>query len=109
MDVTSITAASASAAGAAASQEPRTGTGAAELGNADTFLKLLVAQMKNQDPMKPQDGTQFLAQLAQFSQLEQLIGIRQELATLSTDAASGATAQQTTTNPPAASGTGQTT
>jgi flagellar basal-body rod modification protein FlgD len=43
------------------------------------FLNLLVAQMKNQDPSNPQDGSQFVAQLAQFSELEQVIGIRQDL------------------------------
>ncbi len=34
------------------------------------FLKMLVAQLKNQDPMEPLKNEQFLAQLAQFSQLE---------------------------------------
>src|SRR3954463_5399933 len=38
----------------------------------DTFLKLLVAQMKYQNPMSPTDGTQFLAQTAQFSMVEKL-------------------------------------
>ena len=38
----------------------------------DQFLKLLVAQMKNQDPESPMDGTQMAAQLAQFSTVEQL-------------------------------------
>jgi len=47
----------------------------------NTFLQLLVAQIKNQDPTNPTDSVQFLSQLAQFSQLEQLIGIRQELQT----------------------------
>ncbi|MCX6622993.1 MAG: hypothetical protein NTY38_18380 [Acidobacteria bacterium] len=51
-----------------------------KLANAQTFLKLLVAQMKNQDPLHPTDGTQFLTQLAQFSQVEQLISIRQDMA-----------------------------
>jgi flagellar basal-body rod modification protein FlgD len=37
----------------------------------DRFLKLLTAQMKYQDPMAPSDPTQFVAQLAQFSQVEQ--------------------------------------
>jgi flagellar basal-body rod modification protein FlgD len=46
---------------------------------ADTFLTLLVAQLKNQDPLNPQDGTQFVAQLAQFNSLEQLISINQRL------------------------------
>jgi flagellar basal-body rod modification protein FlgD len=44
-----------------------------------TFLQLLVAQLQNQDPTQPQDGTQFVAQLAQFSSLEQEIQMRQDL------------------------------
>jgi flagellar basal-body rod modification protein FlgD len=47
-----------------------------------TFLKLLVEQLKNQDPLSPQDGAQFVAQLAQFSSLDQLININQELGQL---------------------------
>ncbi len=38
--------------------------------NKDTFLKLLVAQLKNQDPSSPTDSTQFLAETAQFSLVE---------------------------------------
>ncbi len=37
--------------------------------NKQTFLKLLVTQIKNQNPLNPTDGTQFLSQLAQFSEL----------------------------------------
>lgn len=47
--------------------------------NEQTFLQLLVAQLQNQDPTQPQDGTQFVAQLAQFSSLEQQIQMRQDL------------------------------
>jgi flagellar basal-body rod modification protein FlgD len=36
------------------------------------FLKLLVTQLQNQDPLKPMDDTAFIAQLAQFSSLEQM-------------------------------------
>ena len=43
-----------------------------KLGDKDTFLKLLVAQLKYQDPSKPADSTQFLAQTAQFTQVEKL-------------------------------------
>jgi flagellar basal-body rod modification protein FlgD len=49
------------------------------LGNEQTFLKLFVAQLQNQDPLQPQDGTQFIAQLAQFSSLEQELQMRQDL------------------------------
>lgn len=45
----------------------------------ELFLNLLVTQMKNQDPLNPQDATQFVQQLTQFSQLEQLIAIRESL------------------------------
>jgi len=46
-----------------------------EVGQAD-FLKLLVAQLENQDPLNPQDSAAFAAQLAQFSSVEQLVAIR---------------------------------
>ena len=41
--------------------------------NYDNFLKLLVAQMKNQDPTEPMDASQQISQLATFSQVEQTI------------------------------------
>jgi flagellar basal-body rod modification protein FlgD len=40
--------------------------------NQDTFLKLLVAQLKYQDPMEPAKGAEFLAQTAQFTSVERL-------------------------------------
>ncbi len=49
------------------------------LGNETTFLQLLVAQIENQDPTSPMDSSTFLTQLAEFSSLEQLIGIRQDV------------------------------
>ncbi|MGA6924409.1 MAG: flagellar hook capping FlgD N-terminal domain-containing protein [Desulfosarcina sp.] len=46
----------------------------------DDFLSLLVAQLKHQDPLNPSDSTEFTAQLAQFSSLEQLQNIESTLA-----------------------------
>ncbi len=47
-------------------------TGAAQELGKDAFLQLLVTQMRYQDPLSPQDNSAFLAQLAQFSALEQM-------------------------------------
>jgi flagellar basal-body rod modification protein FlgD len=48
----------------------------------DTFMTLLLAQLQNQDPLNPMDATQFSAQLAQFSSLEQLYNMNESLGTL---------------------------
>ena len=55
------------------------------IANETTFLQLLVAQIKNQDPLNPSDGTQFIAQLAQFEQLEQSINTGQDIAYMRQD------------------------
>ncbi len=49
----------------------------------DAFLKLLVAQLSHQDPLKPMDGTQMITQLAQFSALEQAVAQSSKLDLLS--------------------------
>jgi flagellar basal-body rod modification protein FlgD len=43
----------------------------------DEFLKLLITQLQNQDPLEPMDNAEFVSQVTQFSSLEQLISIRQ--------------------------------
>jgi flagellar basal-body rod modification protein FlgD len=53
------------------------------LANESTFLTLLVSQLKNQDPATPMDGTTFVTQLAQFSDLEQNLAMRQDLDSMS--------------------------
>lgn len=50
--------------------------------NSDMFLRLLVEQLKHQDPLSPQDGAEFVAQLAQFNSLEQLTSINDKLGKL---------------------------
>lgn len=45
----------------------------------DEFLQLLVAQLKNQNPMSPLDGAEFAVQLAQFSQLDNLIQLNHNM------------------------------
>ena len=45
----------------------------------DEFLKMLVAQMQNQDPLSPMDGQQMAAQLAQFSSVEQLVTLNETM------------------------------
>ncbi len=50
----------------------------------DAFLKLLVAQMKNQDPLNPTDPTQQMSQLASFSNVEQSIKLNQKLEAMTT-------------------------
>lgn len=68
------------------------------------FLQLLVSQLQNQDPLNPADSTTFVTQLAQFSELEQVIGIRSDTDTLAADASQSSAAPATqpvgsTTNP----------
>ena len=50
----------------------------------DAFLQLLVTQLQNQDPTKPQADGEFIAQLAQFSSLEKLTSMQQTLQMIGT-------------------------
>lgn len=61
-----------------------TSTGTNALGNEQIFLQLLVAQIKNQDPLNPTDSTTFMTQLAQFSDLEQLISLNTTVSSIGT-------------------------
>ncbi len=59
-----------------AAKSPSSLTNPKNLGK-DQFLQLLVTQLKNQNPLDPMKDTEFIAQLAQFSSLEQLVSIRE--------------------------------
>jgi flagellar basal-body rod modification protein FlgD len=67
--------------------------GVSSLTSEQTFLQLLIAQIKNQDPLNPTDSIQFVGQLVQYSELEQLMGINQGVQTLA--------GTSTSTTPPA--------
>lgn len=53
-------------------------TPSSQLGK-DEFLKILMAQLRNQDPLSPLDDKEFIAQMATFSQLEQLMNMSQAI------------------------------
>jgi len=55
---------------------------AAPVANADQFLRLFVAQLENQNPLDPQDGADFVAQLAQFSSVEQAAETNRQLSSI---------------------------
>ncbi|SET43661.1 flagellar hook assembly protein FlgD [Paenibacillus sp. NFR01] len=53
-------------------------TGSSTLGK-DQFLKILITQLQNQDPMQPMEDKEFIAQMAQFTSVEQLMNISTQL------------------------------
>jgi flagellar basal-body rod modification protein FlgD len=64
-----------------------------------TFLQLLVAQIQNQDPLNPTDSIQFVGQLVQYSELEQLMGINQGVQTLTGSTSTPTSSTNPTTKP----------
>lgn len=64
---------------AADAGSPQPGAGGNTEVSKDLFLKLMVAQLRNQNPLNPVDGTSFLEQLSQISSVEQMVEMRKEL------------------------------
>jgi flagellar basal-body rod modification protein FlgD len=63
------------------------GTSSTATATYENFLKLLMAQMKNQDPTEPMKSTEYMSQLATFSQVEQTVKTNTKLDALLTSAA----------------------
>jgi len=80
-----------------ATNKSTTGAGGNTLGK-DEFLKILITQLQNQDPAQPMQDRDFIAQMAQFSSLEQMMNVGSELKMLrqSLGIASGLIGQQAT-------------
>jgi len=78
MDISSVPTTTASTR---SSNNSSSTSSAASLGY-DNFLKLLLTQMKNQDPTEPMKSTDYMAQLAQFSQVEQSVQTNSKLDSL---------------------------
>ena len=86
--------------GMAAQASPVTATpSAAAAANKNMFLQLLVAQLQNQDPLNPSDPTQFVAQLAQFQQVEQSLNMGQDITAMRQDLDQILAAQNSSTVP----------
>lgn len=68
--------------GYSAGNTPKASSKGGSLGK-DDFLHLMMAQMKNQDPLSPMDNTQMVAQMAQFTSVEQLVKISDQLSVMS--------------------------
>lgn len=73
------------------------------LSDQQTFITLLVAQLQNQDPLDPADGTQFLTQLAEINNVQQLESIHQDTDSIVQDLSASGTTQ---TGSSSGSGTG---
>lgn len=76
---------------------PKTPAATAQV-DKNMFLQLLVAQLRNQNPLNPTDSMAFVQQLAQFQQLEQTVNTGQDIAAIRQDLDNLAAASLTKTN-----------
>ena len=81
LDTRNINRQTAAAAGTANGTAPQTDQDTrTDATSKDMFLQLLVAQLRNQNPLQPTDGVEFLSQLAQFTTLEQTEALKSDIA-----------------------------
>jgi len=66
----------------ATDSKKKTGVDSNDLANKEVFLQLLIAQIKNQDPSSPADSVQYITQLSQFTGVEQLVDIKNQMKAL---------------------------
>ncbi|HWE56928.1 MAG TPA: flagellar hook capping FlgD N-terminal domain-containing protein [Acidimicrobiales bacterium] len=95
VDGTSATGTSNAAAAAASSQ---TSTGLNQLDNSQTFLNLLVAQLKNQNPDNPTDPTSFMTEIAQLTAVQSQTTLSADEETVAADSMLNQTVSGTGTN-----------
>jgi flagellar basal-body rod modification protein FlgD len=97
----SSTSTSATTASGTSTSSQDLSSSANSLANQQTFLQLLVAQLQHQDPTQPVQGTEFVTQLATFSDVEQNLAVRQDVDAISNkflgSVPSGGTVATTTT------------
>ncbi len=74
-----------STGGTSASTGTSASSGSSSTVNQNMFLQLLIAQLENQDPMSPTDGTQFVTELAQFQQLDTSMTTSQDVTAIRQD------------------------
>lgn len=88
------------ASGAASANKPATNS-PDQLASKEVFIQLLVAELRNQNPLSPSDPKDFLSQLSQMSGVEQMVEVRKDLDSIKSLLES----QAKTTAAPAAGGT----
>ena len=76
---------STSAATSSTTSSSSASTSSSDEVNEDSFLQLLVAELENQDPSNPTDGTEFVTQLAEFQELTTTMGMATSVSDIQSD------------------------
>ena len=111
MTINAVSGTSSSAATSGTQTSQSVASAVNSLADENTFLKLFIAQLQNQDPTTPQDPTQFVSQLAQFSNLEQTIQMNTSLTAIRSDLNTSTAASATSgagSSPTSTTGSGTT-